>query len=271
MFAIGHFALGYLAGKGSSKLLNVKINLPLIFLVSVIPDIDLFFQFSEPALLFHRGPTHSLITFTVLMIPLIIIYRKQALPYFAALLTHPLIGDFFTGGAALFWPISPEWVGLNYDVQSLGNAITEITLFAIMLTIMLYARDLQQLWQPRLSNLALIIPLGAVLGPLLQIGHSNEGSIPPLLIVPSLFWVAVFAYSILISLCSTLEKPPPDESSAKPPPASAFHTDVSTQKQLTPLRRRKSGVVYGQIRLPNLSRRIPRNRLRFQQTNRNHS
>ena len=65
----------------------------------------------------HRGPTHSFITITVLMIPFFVVYRKQAIPYFAALLSHIFIGDFFTGGIELFWPLSHDWFGaLNYDV-----------------------------------------------------------------------------------------------------------------------------------------------------------
>jgi membrane-bound metal-dependent hydrolase YbcI (DUF457 family) len=77
MFAIGHFALGYLFGKGTGKLAHVKINLPLLLAASVLPDIDLILRF-----LTHRGPTHSLLAITVLMIPLFILYRKKALPYY---------------------------------------------------------------------------------------------------------------------------------------------------------------------------------------------
>jgi hypothetical protein len=56
MYAVGHFALGYLTSKIASKSLNVNINLPLIFLASVLPDIDLLI----PGL-HHRGPLHSII------------------------------------------------------------------------------------------------------------------------------------------------------------------------------------------------------------------
>ena len=66
MFAIGHFALGYLTGKATSKLAHVKINLPLLLAVSVIPDLDLLFS----GFMAHRGLTHSIIVISVLMIPL---------------------------------------------------------------------------------------------------------------------------------------------------------------------------------------------------------
>ena len=207
MFAIGHFALGYLTGKGSSKLFKAKMNLPLILVVSVLPDIDLILQFINPELFMHRGPTHSIITFTLLMLPLFIIYKKQAIPYYAALLSHSLIGDYFTGGIELFWPISKGWFGLNFDVRDLGSVIAELALFTIMLVIMLRSKDLQSLLNHQKSNIALFIAFGAVLGPLLSAGRGSEASLPALLIVPSLFWLAIFAYLILLELKNSLKPP----------------------------------------------------------------
>ena len=169
-------------------------------MVSVIPDIDLILQF-----LMHRGPTHSLITITIFMIPFLALYRKQAIPYYAALLSHILIGDFFTGGVELLWPLSHGWFGaLNIDVISLPNVITELVLFFATLPIMYKLKDLQTLLRPGTKNWVLIIPLGAILGPLLETGAGMEGSIPALLIIPSLFYVGLFAYSILIELRSKL-------------------------------------------------------------------
>lgn len=188
--------MGYLFGKGSSKLAHVKINLPLLLTASILPDIDLLFRF-----LTHRGPTHSFITITVLMIPFFIIYRKQALPYYAALLTHILIGDFFTGGIELFWPLTHNLYGaLNLDVASMPIAITELVLFLVTFPLMYKLGDLKTLLNPHNRNWALIIPLGALLGPLLSLGRDTEASIPTLLIIPSLIFVVIFTYSILIWL-----------------------------------------------------------------------
>jgi membrane-bound metal-dependent hydrolase YbcI (DUF457 family) len=207
LFAIGHFALGYLTGKGSSKLFKAKMNLPLILVVSVLPDIDLILQFINPELFMHRGPTHSIITFTLLMLPLFIIYKKQAIPYYAALLSHSLIGDYFTGGIELFWPISKGWFGLNFDVRDLGSVIAELVLFTIMLVVMLRSKDLQSMLKPQKSNLALFIGFGAVLGPLLSAGRGSEASLPALLVIPSLFWLVIFAYLVLLELKHRLKPP----------------------------------------------------------------
>ena len=194
MFAVGHFALGYLFGKGSSKLARVKVNLPLLLAASVLPDVDLLLRF-----LMHRGPTHSILTITVLMIPFFVVYRKQAIPYYAALLSHILIGDFFTGGIELFWPLSHNWFGaLNFQVNSLTIAATELSLFLLTLPLMYKLGDLQTLLKPNSKNWALIIPLGAILGPLLSLGRGQESALPALLIVPSLFYVCLFAYSLFV-------------------------------------------------------------------------
>lgn len=186
--------MGYITGKSSSKLAKVKVNLPLLFAVSVFPDVDLILSF-----LMHRGPTHSLITITVLMIPFFIVYRKQAIPYYAALLSHILIGDFFTGGVELFWPMSQGWFGvLNIEVNGLTNVVAELGLFFVTLPIMYKVGDFQSLLRPHNKNWALIIPLGAVLGPLLAVGRGQENTLPTLLVVPSLFYIGLFTYSMVV-------------------------------------------------------------------------
>jgi membrane-bound metal-dependent hydrolase YbcI (DUF457 family) len=184
--------------------------MPLLFAASVLPDLDLLLRF-----LMHRGPTHSFITITVLMIPFFVVYRKQAIPYYAALLSHIFIGDFFTGGTQLFWPLSQGTFGaLNIQVSSLTNSIAELALFALTLPIMYKLGDLQTLWKSHNKNWALIIPLGAILGPLLSLGRGQESALPTLLVIPSLFYAGLFAYSILIELRTghnkDIEKPPPN-------------------------------------------------------------
>ena len=170
------------------------MNLPLLLAASVLPDIDLALRF-----LMHRGPTHSLITITALMIPLLIIYRKQASPYYAALLSHSLIGDFFDGGTQLLWPLSQNWFGaLNLEVPGLTNVVLELSLFSLTLPIMYKLGDLQTLLKPNTKSWALIIPSVATLGPLLAVGRGQEGALPALLVVPSLFYIGLFGYTVFV-------------------------------------------------------------------------
>jgi len=172
------------------------VNLPLLLTASVLPDVDLILRF-----LMHRGPTHSFITITVLMIPFFAVYRKRAIPYYAALLSHILIGDFFTGGIELLWPISQNWFqALNYAVTSLPIQITELALFAVTLPIMYKLKDLQSLFKGHNMNWVLIIPLGAVIGPLFALGRGGESALPSLLVIPSIFYIVLFTYSILIDI-----------------------------------------------------------------------
>jgi len=132
------------------------------------------------------------------MVPFFFIYRKTAIPYFAALISHSLIGDFFTGGAQLFWPFSTVSFGaLDINVGSMVNASAELTLFAVSLILMFKTGDLLKIMEPKNYNKVLFLPFMAVLVPMLTLGRGSESVLPTLLIIPSLFWLALFAYSII--------------------------------------------------------------------------
>jgi membrane-bound metal-dependent hydrolase YbcI (DUF457 family) len=193
LFAIGHLAIGYLTGKVSARQLGVQLNMPLLLTASVIPDIDLLLRFLD-----HRGPTHSLITIIALTVPFLILYGKTAVPYSVALASHSLIGDFFTGGTLLFWPLSTTWYGaLNIDVNSLTNALLELLLFFISIALMFKTGDLRKIVKDK-YKIALLLPFGAVLGPMLTVGRGSEYALPLLLVFPSLFYLAVFVYSMVV-------------------------------------------------------------------------
>ena len=191
MFAIGHFAIGYLAGKAFARQLKIPLNMALLLTASVIPDADLLLRFLD-----HRGPTHSLITITVLMIPFLIYFRKAALPYAVALASHSLIGDLI-GGAQLFWPLSTrEYGALNVYVSGSFSVALELILFLVSLAFMLKTRDLKRITTSN-YRIVLLIPFGATIGPLLAVGRGAEYALPSLLIIPSLFYLAIFTYSLL--------------------------------------------------------------------------
>ena len=193
MFAIGHFALGYLAGIISARKLHTSVNIPLLLTASVIPDIDLILIFLP-----HRGPTHSLITIAIFATPFLLIYRKNAIPYIAAVITHSLIGDLF-GGVQLIWPLSTYLFGFpEIGVRNLISVTSELILFMISTTVMIKTGDIKQIWKQNINNLALIMPIASVLGPMLLFERGLEYALPPLLIFPSLFYLAIFAYSIYL-------------------------------------------------------------------------
>jgi membrane-bound metal-dependent hydrolase YbcI (DUF457 family) len=104
MFTVGHIALGYITGKILSKAMEQSQNIPAIWALSLLPDVD----FLIPGLQ-HRGSTHSIIVALLIFTPLLIVRPRKTAPYFAALAAHSIIGDYITdGGVKLFWPVSSD-------------------------------------------------------------------------------------------------------------------------------------------------------------------
>lgn len=194
-------ALAYLLGKASAKLFRVNLNIPLILVLSIIPDVDIIFEFLFNSEI-HRGPTHSIIIATLVFIPFFVLYRQRVTPYFAALASHSLIGDFLIGGQLqLLWPLSTRQFGLHelglpyINIYDPINIALEFTLFAIATIIMFKTRDLFLLFRNRKLNLVLAIPIFTVLLPTFL---SYPLRVPILLVLPHLFYLVLFAISVLI-------------------------------------------------------------------------
>jgi len=195
MFAVGHVALGYLTGKATSKLLNVKINIPLLFFASIIPDIDLFLGLE------HRGPTHSIVVQTVVFIPILLTYRKQAAPVFASLIQHSILGDLLAG-AQIFWPITSQWYGTQICVTNIVSIFLEWSAFLAFMAIFLVTKDIKSLFQHHQYNLLLTIPVFTVILPaFLQFPLA----VPIALIIPHLILLAILASSIAANLGQILK------------------------------------------------------------------
>jgi membrane-bound metal-dependent hydrolase YbcI (DUF457 family) len=188
-------ALGYMLGKASSKLLRTDLNTPLIFALSIIPDIDILFQ---PFGLEHRGPTHSIIICVVAFIPILIIQRKKALPYLIAVSQHSVVGDFLSGGRfQLLWPVTTQYYGTGTVVTSQAGVALECIVFFASIILMLKARDTGNLFRPHNSNLVLAIPTFTVLLPIFL---SYPLQVPVLLIPPHLIYLFIFSLSLLITI-----------------------------------------------------------------------
>jgi len=198
MYAVGHLALGYLSGKTASKILDVKINIPLLFLASVLPDIDLLIPGLE-----HRGPMHSAVVFCLLFLPIFILFKRRAIPYFVALIQHSLIGDYLTGTTQTLWPLTTNWYGLGIEITSLTNILMECVLFLMSTAILFKTKDAWLLLQRHRSNMLLAIPVLTVLLPTLL---SFPLYVSPALVIPHLIYMALFTYSILVDLKETLTK-----------------------------------------------------------------
>ena len=192
MFAVGHLALGYLTGKTVSRLLDVQANVPLLFVVAILPDGDLLIPGLQ-----HRGPLHSVILLSFLFLPALLVFRKRAIPPFVALLQHSLIGDYLTGTTQLLWPLTSHWYGAGIPLASLTNLILDWTLFLVSITVLLKTKDMHQLVQRHQSNIVLSVPVLTVLLPtLLQFPLY----VPLELVIPHLVYLALFGYAILTDL-----------------------------------------------------------------------
>jgi membrane-bound metal-dependent hydrolase YbcI (DUF457 family) len=187
-------AFGYLSSKTSSKLLKTKLYIPLVLMLSVLPDADLLLQ--QIPFIQHRGATHSIISALIVFAPLFIIYRKQAVPYFVALVQHGLVGDYIAGGRVqLLWPITNMSFGTSLDIRSLTNQTLEWIMFLAAILLMLKMKDYKvSFFKPHASNLILIIPTFTVLLPTLL---STPMEVPALLVPPHLFYLIMFAVAIL--------------------------------------------------------------------------
>ena len=129
MYLLGHMALGYFTGKITSKITKNETNIPLLWIFSMLPDIDILI----PGFV-HRGPTHSIIVATAIFTP-IMIYYKKGISYYASLLSHSLIGDYITAyGCQLLWPINQTWYKYENALTHTTQLIPfEILLFTIMI------------------------------------------------------------------------------------------------------------------------------------------
>lgn len=191
MYAVGHFALGYLTGKLAAKSLDVNINFPLLFLASVFPDIDLLIPGLE-----HRGPLHSVILFCLVFLPIFAIYKKRAAPYFVAVIQHIIIGDYLIGGdLQLLWPLTTNMYGFHVGIASLINVALEWSLFLISMTFMIKTKDIFFLFKHHSSNMILAIPVLTVLLPTII---SFPLYVPLALLIPHIVYLILFSIPIII-------------------------------------------------------------------------
>jgi len=198
-------SIAYLLGKGSSKPLRVKINIPLIMVLSILPDADIVFDYLTGAHL-HRGPSHSVVVAIFAFIPFFIIYRKKAIPYFLALISHPLIGDFFIGGKLeLLWPFTNAKFGLHelggpyISIYMPIDGLIEVILFIVAMVLLVKSNDWKVFFTAHKSNLLLIIPLLTVLLPS-TIGYPFSKSLfffSPILAIAHVILVVLFSVAVL--------------------------------------------------------------------------
>jgi hypothetical protein len=127
--------------------------------------------------------------------PVFALYRKSAVPVFAALIQHSLIGDLLSGagGIQILWPVTSRWFGTHIRVTSIISIASEWTAFTIFMALFTITRDIKSLFQHHQSNLLLTVPVLAVIFPsFLQFPLA----VPTALIIPHIILLAILALSI---------------------------------------------------------------------------
>lgn len=133
---------------------------------------------------------------TLVFLPVFAIYRKQVIPYFVAILSHPLVGDFLVGQVKLFWPLQAN-LGLGILMSSPTNIVLEWSAFIASIIVMLMTNDMRKFLRPHLSNLLLCIPAFTVLLPTIR---SYPLGVPIWLEPPHLAYMLLFVAAIIIAL-----------------------------------------------------------------------
>jgi membrane-bound metal-dependent hydrolase YbcI (DUF457 family) len=78
-----------------------KLFVPAILMLGVLPDIDLFFgRFG----VVHHTFTHSLFFWLVIFAPFLLVFRRESIPYLAAVVQHFAFGDLLVKKTPLMLP-----------------------------------------------------------------------------------------------------------------------------------------------------------------------
>ena len=199
---MGHIGLAYLLGKTSARTLKTRLNVPLVLVLSVLPDVDIALERLQVPFVEHRHITHSVIVTLIAFVPFFLVYRKAAVPYFLALIQHALIGDFLTGEVWLLWPFGQSF-SLGIGITSPLNIGLEWSVFVLSLLIMLKTEDMRDFFRPRKWNLALAIPTFTVLLPTFL---SVPLEVPVWLIPPHVILTILFSASVLVEVWHLLRR-----------------------------------------------------------------
>lgn len=189
-------------GKTSARTLKTRLNVPLVLVLSVLPDVDIALERLQVPFVEHRHITHSVIVTLIAFVPFFLVYRKAAVPYFLALIQHALIGDFLTGQVWLLWPFGQSF-SLGIGITSPLNIGLEWSVFVLSLLIMLKTEDMRDFFRPRKWNLALAIPTFTVLLPTFL---SVPLEVPVWLIPPHVILTILFSASVLVEVWHLLRR-----------------------------------------------------------------
>jgi hypothetical protein len=155
MYLLGHIAIGYLVAWTVARWRREKLVLWLAFTVGIVPDYDILFRGLS---LVHHTYTHSLLVWAPVVIALVW-WRRETLPYMAAILSHLLIADFLVSSVPLLLPLSDVSFGLSLGMPSAADALLESSSLFLMLLVMWLSGDLRRTLSGERVNSLMVVPL----------------------------------------------------------------------------------------------------------------
>ena len=159
MYLLGHIAMGYLFAWFVARTMRQKLVLWAALTAGIVPDLDLLFGGVG---LDHATYLHSL----VVWVPLALLFgywKKESLPYIAAILQHIVIGDLLIG-LPLLLPLSDVHLGLGLEMSSMPDALIEFSSLLVMAFVMLRSGDLGRLMAGGREGLLVAVPLVSMIG-----------------------------------------------------------------------------------------------------------
>ncbi len=163
----------YVMGRACSSKLKVGINPYIILFLGALPDIDLLL---DSLGITHRGITHSVFLWSLLFVPVFLLYRKRAIPYFVAVIQHMLFGDLIVGYGNPFFPLEVN-ASLGVDLFSIHNIALEAAGLAVFLLYVSKNGDSKIFLSKKRESLLVVLPLVPLLGFFVYIYQGIPGSL----------------------------------------------------------------------------------------------
>ena len=158
MIIPSHMVWGYVLGRGAGRVKRTQPNIPLLVLAGAIPDFDLFTGQPYATILGHHGIFRSWLAIVLCSIPFFFAYGSGTLPYFVALIQHPLFGDFVTNQVPLLFPLNLSQTGINLSQTNPAAATAlEILGFLLFLVMFVMSGDWKRPFAWTRRNLMLIV------------------------------------------------------------------------------------------------------------------
>lgn len=152
-----------------------KLLVPLILLLGILPDADLFLQGVGIA---HRTVTHSIFFWLIIFVPVFYFLRLKSIPYFVALVQHFAFGDLLMGKVMVFWPLNSSFVGFNFQMPSAVDTLLETLGLVLFLVILICSGDLKRFFSVRKSNLLMVVPaLALIISAVFFAAHFSNTSV----------------------------------------------------------------------------------------------